>query len=95
MIVGLQQLIFKINFFKIKYFFIGNICRSPIAEAVFAKHIKENKLQNEWEVDSAALIGYHTGKGPDNRAMKTLKNRGITDYSHKARTVSNYSLSNL
>lgn len=66
----------------------GNICRSPIAEAVFAKYIKENGLQDNWEVDSAALVGYHTGKSPDPRAMKTLKAHGITNYSHKARTVS-------
>ncbi|KAJ8678768.1 hypothetical protein QAD02_014555 [Eretmocerus hayati] len=66
---------------------LGNICRSPIAEAVFANVIKEKGLQDSWEVESAALIGYHTGKGPDNRATKTLKEKGITDYIHKARPI--------
>ena len=66
---------------------LGNICRSPIAEAVFDDYIKKNGLSNTWEVKSAALIGYHTGKSPDNRAMTTLKEKGITDYSHAARPV--------
>lgn len=69
----------------------GNICRSPIAEAVFDNEIKKRGLQNEWEVKSAALIGYHTGKKPDKRAQKTLEANGITDYSHKAREVSSRS----
>lgn len=70
------------------YFFLGNICRSPIAEAVFANIVKEKGLQDSWGVDSAALIGYHTGKNPDSRARETLKEKGISDYSHKARPVS-------
>lgn len=65
----------------------GNICRSPIAEAVFQNYINEHGLQDKWEVDSAALIGYHTGKGPDSRAMSTLAKFGTTDYKHKARIV--------
>lgn len=44
-------------------------------------------LKNQWEVESAALIGYHTGKVPDYRALSTLKENGITNYSHRARQV--------
>ncbi|KAF7990083.1 hypothetical protein HCN44_009026 [Aphidius gifuensis] len=64
-----------------------NICRSPIAEAVFAHYIKENGLDNYWDIDSAALIGYHTGKSPDNRAMSTLRDKGIKNYNHRARPI--------
>ena len=73
---------------QIFQFILGNICRSPIAEAVFAKMIKEKGLEEKWEVDSAALIGYHTGKSPDHRARNALKDNGILDYKHKARPVS-------
>ncbi|XP_043472484.1 low molecular weight phosphotyrosine protein phosphatase 1-like [Leptopilina heterotoma] len=66
---------------------LGNICRSPIAEAVFDDYIKKNNLEEQWEVKSAALIGYHTGKSPDKRAMTTLKEKGITTYSHAARPI--------
>ncbi|XP_012259804.1 low molecular weight phosphotyrosine protein phosphatase 1-like [Athalia rosae] len=66
---------------------LGNICRSPIAEAVFADFIRRKKLYDIWEVHSAALIGYHTGKGPDHRAMTTIEKHGITDYTHQARPI--------
>ena len=41
----------------------------------------------QWEVDSAAMGPWHIGKGPDSRAMKTLKKNGIKNYVHKARQV--------
>ncbi|XP_043605153.1 low molecular weight phosphotyrosine protein phosphatase-like isoform X2 [Bombus pyrosoma] len=66
---------------------LGNICRSPIAEAVFKNEINVLGLNESWEVESAAIIGYHTGKCPDPRAMSTLREKGITNYSHTARTV--------
>ncbi|CAB0042402.1 unnamed protein product [Trichogramma brassicae] len=66
---------------------LGNICRSPMAEAVFRRIVKDQNLEDKWEVDSAAIIGYHTGKSPDPRTIGVLKEEGITDYKHKARTV--------
>lgn len=65
----------------------GNICRSPIADAVFRSEKNKRGLQDQWQVDSAAIIGYHLGKRPDNRALSTLKENGITNYSHRARQV--------
>ncbi|XP_076292521.1 low molecular weight phosphotyrosine protein phosphatase-like isoform X1 [Lasioglossum baleicum] len=72
---------------KVLMICLGNICRSPIAEAVFMDQAKKLGVDHLWGVESAALIGYHTGKGPDHRAMSTLRNNGITDYSHKARPI--------
>ncbi|XP_029154804.1 low molecular weight phosphotyrosine protein phosphatase-like [Nylanderia fulva] len=66
---------------------LGNICRSPIAEAVFANEMSKRGLKNQWEVESAAIINYHTGKVPDHRALATLKDNGITNYSHRARQI--------
>lgn len=66
---------------------LGNICRSPIAEAIFDDKIKKKGLTDQWEVDSAALIGYHTGKSPDPRAVSVLREKGITNYSHNARQI--------
>ncbi|XP_011494207.1 PREDICTED: low molecular weight phosphotyrosine protein phosphatase-like [Ceratosolen solmsi marchali] len=66
---------------------LGNICRSPIADAVFARTVQEKGIDDKWDVDSAALIGYHTGNNPDHRARETLKNKGIANYSHKARPI--------
>ncbi|XP_015429135.1 PREDICTED: low molecular weight phosphotyrosine protein phosphatase-like [Dufourea novaeangliae] len=72
---------------KVLMICLGNICRSPIAEAVFSDQINKLGVSHLWEVESAALIGYHTGKGPDHRAMSTLRENGITNYSHKARPI--------
>lgn len=46
-------------------------------------------LSDFWEADSAALLQYHVGKSPEPRAVSTLKERGITQYTHTAREVSN------
>ncbi|GMR49976.1 hypothetical protein PMAYCL1PPCAC_20171, partial [Pristionchus mayeri] len=66
---------------------LGNICRSPIAEAVFLEEVKQRGLEDRWSVDSAATFGYHTGKTPEGRAMSTLKKFGVTDYKHRARVL--------
>ena len=65
---------------------LGNICRSPMAEAVFLQILKENGKTEEWDVDSAALGSWHVGGRPDRRTMKVLKNNGI-DYSHTVRQI--------
>jgi low molecular weight phosphotyrosine protein phosphatase len=65
---------------------LGNICRSPIAEAVFLHLLEEQGQLNEWEVESAALGPWHVGRRPDRRADQILKNHGI-DYSHQARQI--------
>ncbi|XP_014251564.1 low molecular weight phosphotyrosine protein phosphatase-like [Cimex lectularius] len=65
---------------------LGNICRSPLAEAVFLHLIKERGLEDEWDVDSAALGPWHVGNGPDSRTMKVLKENNIP-YSHSARQI--------
>ncbi|XP_065314663.1 low molecular weight phosphotyrosine protein phosphatase-like isoform X2 [Gordionus sp. m RMFG-2023] len=64
---------------------LGNICRSPIAEACLRKILEESYITN-WKVDSAGTGDYHLGKSPDHRAMAILKNHDI-NFSHKARQL--------
>ncbi|VDK42961.1 unnamed protein product [Anisakis simplex] len=66
---------------------LGNICRSPMAEAIFANMIKNRGLLDKWRVESAAVIDYHVGRQPDKRTLETLQKFGINDYKHKARQV--------
>ena len=66
---------------------LGNICRSPIAEAVFREQLKESGQLESWRVDSAGTGDYHIGSEPDPRTMKTLKKHSITDYVHYARQI--------
>lgn len=65
----------------------GNICRSPIAEAVFIDEVKKAGVADQWEIDSAAIGSWHVGRNPDSRALATMKKHNLA-YSNKARQVS-------
>jgi low molecular weight phosphotyrosine protein phosphatase len=65
---------------------LGNICRSPIAEAVFREVVKERKVEDQWIIDSAATGNWHLGGSPDDRAMRVLESNGI-NYSHVVRQI--------
>lgn len=65
---------------------LGNICRSPIAEAVFRQEAKKAGL--DVYVDSAGTINYHEGKKPDSRGQKTLNKHGV-EWDHRAREITN------
>jgi len=66
---------------------MGNICRSPTAEGVFAKLIKEQDLEHCFAIDSAGTHAYHIGEAPDLRSQKAAGDRGV-ELSHlRARKV--------
>ena len=72
---------------KILVVCLGNICRSPTAEAVLKARAK--KLGVNVHVDSAGTIGHHEGNQPDSRAMAAGEKRGYSFkgiYSRKVRT---------
>lgn len=60
---------------------MGNICRSPTAEIVFAKHVKDANLEHKILCDSAGTHAYHVGHAPDERSREAVKKRGL-DMSH-------------
>ena len=64
---------------------MGNICRSPSAEAVF-RH-KANALGLRLKIDSAGTLGSHTKEKPDHRAQKAGVARGYSFDGIKARKV--------
>jgi len=55
---------------------LGNICRSPAAEAVFNALINKNGFGNELQCDSAGTAAYHAGEPADYRMRQTAKKRG-------------------
>ncbi|XP_014282028.1 low molecular weight phosphotyrosine protein phosphatase [Halyomorpha halys] len=65
---------------------LGNICRSPIAEAVFLKLLKEKGLFDQWRVDSAAIGSWHVGSKADSRAISVLERNNI-EIKHRARQI--------
>jgi len=64
---------------------MGNICRSPIAEAVLRAFVREAKLDGEIEVRSAGTGGWHVGDGADPRALAALSRHGYDASEHEAR----------
>jgi len=62
---------------KILFVCLGNICRSPAAEAVFKQKIKERDLEKLFVVDSAGTGGWHVGNLADQRMRETALSRGI------------------
>ena len=55
---------------------MGNICRSPTAEAVLRHKLQVAGLDRLVEVDSAGTHGGHAGEPPDARAQRQAKLRG-------------------
>ena len=74
---------------KISVLFVclGNICRSPAAEALFIKKIKERGIADRFLVDSAGTGSWHVGKNADSRMRLAAKDRKI-DITSKARQIS-------
>ncbi|XP_037056580.1 low molecular weight phosphotyrosine protein phosphatase-like [Peromyscus leucopus] len=65
---------------------LGNICRSPIAEAVFRKLVTDENVPDKWRIDSAATSTYEVGKAPDYRGQSCMRKHGIP-MNHVARQV--------
>ncbi|XP_037607255.1 low molecular weight phosphotyrosine protein phosphatase isoform X3 [Sebastes umbrosus] len=65
---------------------LGNICRSPIAEAVFTKMATDAGGVDKWVIDSGATSDWNVGRSPDERGLACLKKHGI-ETSHSARQV--------
>jgi len=64
---------------------LGNICRSPTAEAVFRARAARAGL--DIEIDSAGTGAWHTGEPPDSRAIETGQARGYDFTDQSARAV--------
>lgn len=75
---------------KIKVLFVcmGNICRSPSAEFVFAEVVSRAGLGHCIEWDSAGTHGFHVGDKADPRTIEAALKRGIDLNPHRARKVS-------
>lgn len=66
---------------------MGNICRSPTAEAVFRKLVSDAGLGDVIHVSSAGTHAYHAGEAPDRRARDAATRRGYTLEAIRARRI--------
>ena len=62
---------------KILFVCMGNICRSPSAEAVFTGLVNHHGLSRDFEIDSAGTTAYHVGQKADRRMQKHAVKRGF------------------
>jgi protein-tyrosine phosphatase len=72
---------------RILFVCLGNICRSPTAEAVMRGLVADAGLEGEVEVDSAGTGNWHIGDPPDPRAVAAAADRGV-ELEGAARSVS-------
>ncbi len=71
---------------KVLFVCLGNICRSPMAEAIFKKKVDDAGLQEDIRADSCGTESYHVGENPDHRAINILEENAIS-ISHKVRQL--------
>lgn len=62
---------------KVLFVCMGNICRSPSAEAVFTGLVKKNGVSHQFEIDSAGTTAYHVGQPADRRMQSHAIKRGL------------------
>ncbi|WP_414431466.1 low molecular weight protein-tyrosine-phosphatase [Alcanivorax sp. IL2] len=67
---------------------LGNICRSPTAEAVFRERVIAAGLEEQIRIDSAGTGDWHIGRAPDPRTREAAARRGYQMDALRARQVS-------
>jgi protein-tyrosine phosphatase len=64
---------------KVRVLFVclGNICRSPLAEAIFKHKVRRDGLESIIEADSCGTSNYHIGDSPDPRTIANATRNGV------------------
>lgn len=72
---------------KVLFVCLGNICRSPLAEAIFKDKLAKQGIRIQIEADSCGTSNYHIGSTPDERTLHNALKNGVTIH-HRARQLS-------
>lgn len=73
--------------FRILFVCAGNICRSPLAEGIFAHLAAQAGRAQDFEMDSAGTGGWHQGDPPDRRSIAVAGRHGIDISKLSARKI--------
>jgi protein-tyrosine phosphatase len=72
---------------RVLFVCMGNICRSPMAEAVFRHKVAEAGLAERFEIDSAGTGGWHVGEPPHHGTLSILARHGVDPGPQRARQL--------
>ena len=72
---------------------MGNICRSPTAEAVFRHYVESAGMSEHIVIDSAGTHDYHIGDPPDQRTQRAARQRGYDMSALRGRKVEAFDFS--
>jgi len=76
---------------KVLFVCLGNICRSPLAEAIFNHKIRLHGLEAKFKSDSCGTSDYHIGELPDERTLQCAEKYQIP-INHRARQINRVDL---
>lgn len=77
---------------RIMFVCLGNICRSPLAEAIFREHVQAAGLEERFDIQSSGTGDWHVGQQADPRMQKTALDRGVSLDAHRAQQFENIHL---
>lgn len=69
---------------RVMFVCLGNICRSPLAEAAFRDEVRKAGLKDEFDIESSGTGHWHVGGQADNRMRETARQFGISLERHRA-----------
>lgn len=72
---------------RVLFVCMGNICRSPMAEAVFRQRVSEAGLAEHFVIDSAGTGSWHVGEPPHHGTLAILARHGIDANGQRARQI--------
>lgn len=67
----------------IMFFCLGNICRSPLAEALFSHKVEHRGIEDRFHIESSGTSSYHVGESPDPGSQNVARERLGRDISHQ------------
>ena len=69
---------------RIQFVCLGNICRSPLAEAVFRDQVQQAGLEDHFDIESSGTGDWHVGDQADRRMQQTAERHGVSLDGHTA-----------
>ncbi len=72
---------------RILFVCLGNICRSPLVEAIARQYIQSQAWEERFHLASAGTGNWHIGRGADPRSAETAQAHGLDLSTHRAQQI--------